>query len=84
MLGGYKPFPGNQIPNQYWDSVGQQILALFPAPNGSITNNTTNYHYLASTINNWDQESGRFDYTISAQGQHLRPVQQPATDPDRY
>jgi outer membrane receptor protein involved in Fe transport len=66
VLGGYKPFPGNQVPSQYWDSVGQQILALFPAPNGSFTGGTTNYHYLASTINNWDQESGRFDYTISS------------------
>ena len=63
--GGYAPFPGNQVPSTYWDSVGQQILALYPAPNGSYLNNTTNIHYIASTINNWDQESGRFDYTIS-------------------
>lgn len=64
--GGYTPFTNNQVPSTYWDSVGQQILGLFPAPNGSYLNGTTNYHYIASTINNWDQESGRVDYTISS------------------
>ncbi len=64
--GGYTPFAGNQIPNTYWDSVGLKILALFPGSNGSFLNNTTNYHYIASTINNWDQESGRWDYNVSS------------------
>ena len=63
--GGYAPFTNNQIPSAYWDPVGQKILALYPAPNGSFLGNTTNYHYLANTINNWDQESARWDYTIS-------------------
>ncbi len=64
--GGYAPFAGNQIPSTYYDSVGQKILALFPTPNGSFLNNTTNYHYLATTDENWDQETGRVDYALSA------------------
>lgn len=63
--GGYTPFTGNQIPQQYWDPIGQKILALFPPPNGSFINGTQNIHYLATTILNWDQENGRWDYTIS-------------------
>jgi outer membrane receptor protein involved in Fe transport len=63
--GGYAPFPGNQIPKQYWDSIGQKILALYPAPNGSFINGTQNIHYLANTILNWDQENFRWDYSIS-------------------
>jgi hypothetical protein len=27
------PFPGNQIPQNLWDSVGQKIMALYPLPN---------------------------------------------------
>ena len=66
VTGGYQPFPGNQIAQQYWDPIGQKILALFPAPNGSFINGTQNYHYLANTVLNWDQENGRWDYTISS------------------
>jgi hypothetical protein len=65
VAGGYTPFTGNQIGSQYWDSIGQKILALFPPANGSFTGGTTNYHYISQTINNWDQENGRFDYAIS-------------------
>jgi hypothetical protein len=63
---GYAIFPGNQIPQQYWNSIGQKILALYPAPNGSYNNGTANYYNVASTVNNWNQVSGRFDYTISS------------------
>ncbi len=63
--GSYAPFTNNQISSTYWDPVGQKILALFPAPNGSFLGNTTNYHYIAPTVNNWDQESGRLDYVLS-------------------
>ena len=58
------PYPQNQIPNTQFNSVGQKILAYYPLPNGSYPNNT-NYFYLSRTTDNWDQESGRFDYTIS-------------------
>lgn len=63
--GGYAPFPGNQIPSSYWDSIGLKVLALYPKPNGTYINGTQNYHYLANTVLNWDQENGRWDYTIS-------------------
>jgi Carboxypeptidase regulatory-like domain/TonB-dependent Receptor Plug Domain len=63
-LNGYTPFQNNQIPSTYFNPVGQKVLALYPAPNGSFPGGQ-NYHYVSNTINNWDQENGRFDYTIS-------------------
>jgi len=63
-LNGYTPFQNNQIPGTYFNPVGQKVLALYPAPNGSFPGGQ-NYHYVSNTINNWDQENGRFDYTIS-------------------
>jgi len=63
---GYAPFQGNKVPKQYWNAIAQKILAMYPAPNGSYNNGTANYFNVASTTNNWDQGSGRFDYTISS------------------
>lgn len=62
---GYAPLPGNQVPKQYWNAIGQKILALYPAPNGSFNNGTANFHTVANDVNNWNQGSARFDYTIS-------------------
>ena len=62
---GYATLPGNQVPPSLMSAIGQKILALYPAPNGSYNNGTANYFNVASTVNNWDQYSGRFDYTIS-------------------
>lgn len=62
---GYAPLPGNQVPPSLMSPIGQKILSLYPAPNGSYNNGTANYFNVASTVNNWDQYSGRFDYTIS-------------------
>lgn len=62
---GYAPYPGNQIPASDFDVVGGKILALYPKANGSYSNGT-NYFYVSNTTNNWDQESARFDYTISS------------------
>ena len=64
-LNGYAPFPSNQISNTLFNSIGQKILALYPAPNGSYPG-PTNYFFVAKTTDNWDQESGRFDYSISS------------------
>lgn len=64
-LNGYAPFENNQIGSQYFNAIGQKILALYPKPNGSYTNGTTNYFNVADTVDNWDQENFRFDYTIS-------------------
>jgi outer membrane receptor protein involved in Fe transport len=63
-LNGYQPFQGNQIPSQYFDAVGQKILALYPAANGSYPGNQ-NYFNVADTTDNWNQENVRFDYSIS-------------------
>jgi outer membrane receptor protein involved in Fe transport len=64
-LNGYKPFQGNQIPSSYFNAVGQKVLALYPSPNGTYPGGQ-NYHYVSDTINNWNQENFRFDYTISS------------------
>ncbi|WP_161557654.1 carboxypeptidase regulatory-like domain-containing protein [Acidisarcina polymorpha] len=59
------PFAGNQIGAASFNSVGQKILSYYPLPNG-LYSGGTNYRYLSNTTNGWDQESGRFDYAISA------------------
>jgi hypothetical protein len=63
---GYAILPGNQVPAQYVSAIGQKILAYYPAPNGTYNNGTANYFNVATTVNNWDQYSGRFDYAISS------------------
>ena len=63
---GYAPLMNNQVPSQYFSTIGQKILALYPAPNGSFNNGTQNYFNVATTTNNWNQFSGRVDYTISS------------------
>jgi Carboxypeptidase regulatory-like domain len=63
---GYAPLMGNQVPSTYFSAIGQKILALYPAPNGSYLNGTANYFNVATTTNNWNQFSGRIDYSISA------------------
>jgi hypothetical protein len=63
---GYATLPGNQVPSSYFSAIGQKILALYPKPNGSYNNGTANYFNVATTTNNWNQFSGRIDYTISS------------------
>src|SRR6202034_1755 len=63
---GYAVLPGNQVPPAYFSTIGQKILALYPAPNGSYKKGNANYFNVATTTNIWDQFSGRIDYTISA------------------
>jgi hypothetical protein len=63
---GYAILQGNQVPSSLFSAIGQKILALYPAHNGSYNNGTANYFNVASTVNNWNQFSGRFDYSISA------------------
>ncbi len=62
---GYAVLPSNQVPASLVSAIGQKILAYYPAPNGTYNNGTANYFNVATTVNNWDQYSGRFDYTIS-------------------
>jgi len=63
---GYAILPGNIVPANLMNPIGQKILALYPAPNGSYNNGAQNYFNVANSTNNWNQYSGRFDYTISA------------------
>jgi hypothetical protein len=58
------PYAGNQIPSTMFNAVGQKILGYYPAPNGTYSGGT-NYSYVANTTDGWDQESIRFDYSIS-------------------
>ena len=58
------PFPGNQIPAADFNTIGQKVLSYYPLPNG-LYSGGTNYFYLSDTTDGWDQESGRFDYSIS-------------------
>jgi Carboxypeptidase regulatory-like domain len=62
---GYAPLEGNQVPSSYFSAIGQKILALYPQSNGSYLNGTANYFNVATTTNNWNQYSGRVDYSIS-------------------
>jgi hypothetical protein len=62
----YAPLTDNQVPQSLMNSIGQKILSMYPAPNGSFNNGTANRFDVASSVNNWNQYSGRFDYSISA------------------
>ncbi|HEX4038820.1 MAG TPA: TonB-dependent receptor [Acidobacteriaceae bacterium] len=63
---GYAPLSGNQVQSSYFSAIGQKILALYPAPNGSYLNGTENYFNVATSTNNWNQYSGRADYSVSS------------------
>jgi outer membrane receptor protein involved in Fe transport len=60
-------FPRNQVPTSLFSTTGLKVLSYYPAPNGVYNvNGNRNYSYVGNTTNGWDQESARFDYTISA------------------
>jgi outer membrane receptor protein involved in Fe transport len=61
----YKPFAENKIPAKYINASGALITSFYPAPNGSFAGGQ-NYHAVTDSIDNWDQVSGRLDYTISS------------------
>ena len=63
------PFTGvayanNQIPKGSFNPVGVKIASYYPAPNGTYSGGT-NYFNVANSSSGRDQESGRFDYSIS-------------------
>lgn len=62
---GYEPLKNNQVPGYYFSAIGKKILAMYPSPNGSYLNGAANYFNIVSSTNNWNQFSGRIDYTIS-------------------
>jgi hypothetical protein len=57
------PYVNNQIPIDQ-SPAAQKMLAFFPASNGNFSGGN-NYVNVQNTTNNWNQGSGRFDYTIS-------------------
>ncbi len=57
-------FANNQIPVSRFNATGQKIASYYPLPNGLYSGNT-NYFNVANTTQGYDQESGRFDYSIS-------------------
>jgi hypothetical protein len=63
---GYAPLANNQVPSSYFSAIGQKILSLYPSSNGSYLNGTANYFNVATSTNNWNQFSGRVDYSLSA------------------
>lgn len=63
---GYAVLPNNTVPVSLLSAIGQKILSLYPKSNGSYLNGAFNYFNVATSTNNWNQYSGRVDYTISA------------------
>jgi Carboxypeptidase regulatory-like domain len=59
------PYVNNQIPSTDFSPAGLKALAFFPLPNGSFLGGTDNYVGVQNQTLNWDQGSGRIDYTIS-------------------
>jgi hypothetical protein len=59
-----QPYIGNQIPSTDFSPAALKMLAYFPAPNGNFPGGN-NYVGVQNTLNDWDQGSGRIDYTIS-------------------
>ena len=64
---GYAILPGNQVPSSYFSAIGQKILCACTRRRTAPTSMApANYFNVATTTNNWNQFSGRVDYSISA------------------
>ncbi len=62
-----RPFPGNIIPSNRFDSVAQQLINLYPTPqNGNLSNN---YTYVSPNWENLGRINTRVDYQISPKDQ---------------
>src|ERR1700733_7629635 len=60
-----RPYVGNQIPSSDFSPAALKMLAYYPLPNGNFSGGN-NYVNVQDTLTDWDQGSGRIDYTISA------------------
>ncbi len=83
-----QPFAKNQIDPSLFNAAGQKILSYYPGQNGSYTGGS-NYLNVGNTTEGWDQESGRFDYTISQkdhyrQQHHSKPRNRVSFEPEEY
>ena len=56
-------YPGNIITGPF-SAIGQKMLSYYPLPNGTYPGGQ-NFFIVTDTTDNWNQESGRIDYSIS-------------------
>ena len=65
--GGPACFPGNVIPANRIDPVGQALLNLFPAPNATDPTGTNQYNYVFQTAQDWprDDQVLRVDWNVA-------------------
>lgn len=62
------PFPGNMVPGNRMDKVGQAYMKYYPMPNtaGNAWTNANNYYNQGSSALDIDQIDGRFDHNFAA------------------
>jgi Carboxypeptidase regulatory-like domain/TonB-dependent Receptor Plug Domain len=65
--GGPACFPGNVIPANRIDPVGQSLLNLFPLPNATDPTGTNQYNYVFQTAQDWprDDQVLRMDWNVA-------------------
>ena len=65
--GGPACFPGNVIPSNRIDPVGQALLNLFPSPNATDPTGTNQYNYVFQTEQDWprDDQVLRMDWNVA-------------------
>jgi hypothetical protein len=65
--GGPACFPGNVIPANRIDPVGQSLLNLFPQPNATDPTGTNQYNYVFQTAQDWprDDQVLRMDWNVA-------------------
>jgi Carboxypeptidase regulatory-like domain len=66
--GGPACFPGNIIPANRIDSLGQAFLDLFPPPNATDPTGTNQYNYVFQTAQDWprDDQVLRMDWNVTS------------------
>jgi len=66
--GGPACFPGNVIPANRIDPVGQALLNLFPLPNATDPTGTNQYNYVFQTAQDWprDDQVLRVDWNVAS------------------
>ena len=57
------PFPGNKIPSNRIDPIGNNIMQIFPLPN--LSGFANNFRFNPLTVQTQDQYDGRLDHTFS-------------------
>ncbi len=66
LTGGPACFPGNTIPANRINSVGQSLLNLFPIPNADDPTGARQYNYVFQTVQDWPRNDQvlRVDWNI--------------------